>query len=124
EERLRTVERDEAVACAEIGGDGSRGVRNIGWANKFGFGWWSDDARIEDRRGQPLPNVLAQINKTIAEQREVINEHTRELMDRLVMGALARELQEHVERLHVTVRAMNDLLADLRFGSTRYQFKV
>jgi len=124
EDRLRAAERDEAIACAEIAGDGSRGVRNIGWANKFGFGWWLEDARVEDRRGQPLPNVLAQIDKTLAEQRGVINEQTRELMERLVMGALARELQEHVERLQVTVRSMNELLADLRFGSTRYQFKV
>ncbi|HEY2404708.1 MAG TPA: SbcC/MukB-like Walker B domain-containing protein [Polyangiaceae bacterium] len=124
EDRLRAVERDEAVACAEISGDGSRGVRNIGWASKFGFGWWPDEARIEDRRGQPLPNVLAQLDKSLAEQREVINEKTRELMERLVMGALARELQEHVERLQVTVRAMNELLSDLRFGTTRYQFRV
>ncbi len=124
EERLREDERREFAACAEIAGDGSRGVRNIGWAPKFGFSWSESAARIEGRRGEPLGTVRAEIARTIAEQREVVNERTRALMDRLVMGALARELQEQVERLHRTVNAMNKLLAELRFGLTRYQFRV
>jgi uncharacterized protein YPO0396 len=45
-------------------------------------------------------------------------------MDQLVMGDLARELQEQVERLHRMVREMNQLLSGLRFGTTRYQFKL
>jgi uncharacterized protein YPO0396 len=45
-------------------------------------------------------------------------------MDRLVMGDLARELQGQVERLYRTVREINRLLGELRFGATRYQFKV
>jgi hypothetical protein len=124
EERLRAEETTEAVRRAEIQGDGSRGVRNLQWAGRFAFSWLDSDARIEDRRGEPLGNVLAHIERDIAEQRQVVNEKTRELMDKLVMGALARELQEHVERLHRTVRDINALLEPLRFGSARYQFRV
>lgn len=124
EERLHAADREEGIACSEIGGDGSRGVRCLAFAGRFGFTFHSADCKVEDRRGEPLASVLAQIERTIADQREVVNERTRELMDRLVMGALARELQEHVERLQRTVREMNLLLEDRRFGTTRYRFKV
>lgn len=124
EERLRITEREEAAADAEIGGDGSRGVRNLQWAGRFGFAWRSETCSIEDRRGEPLASVLAQLDRAIAEQREVVSGKTRELMESLVMGALARELQEQVERLGRTVREMNAMLGELRFGATRYQFVV
>ncbi len=124
EERLRFAERDEAVACSEIAGDGSRGVRHLQWAGRFGFAWFAEDCRIEDRRGEPLANVLARASHDIDGQRQVVNDKTRELMDKLVMGALARELQEHVEGLHRTVRDINALLQGLRFGTTLYQFRV
>ena len=124
DERLRAAETGEAVLCSKIEGDGSSGVRNLQWAGRFGFSWSPVEGRIEDRRGEPLANVLAHIERDIAEQRQVVNDKTRELMDRLVMGALARELQEHVERLQRTVRDINGLLEPLRFGATRYQFKV
>ncbi len=118
------AERQEAAACREIAGDGSRGTSSLEWAGRFGFAWSSEELRVEDRRGEPLVSVVAELEKRIAEQREVVNERTRELMDKLVMGDLARELQEQVERLHKTVREMNGLLDGLRFGTTRYQFKV
>ncbi|HKY36528.1 MAG TPA: SbcC/MukB-like Walker B domain-containing protein [Polyangiaceae bacterium] len=118
------AERQEAAACREIAGDGSRGTSSLEWAGRFGFAWSSEELRVEDRRGEPLSSVVADLDKRIAEQREVVNERTRELMDKLVMGDLARELQEQVERLHKTVREMNGLLDGLRFGTTRYQFKV
>ncbi|MBN4050397.1 hypothetical protein JYT28_01475 [Desulfobulbus sp. AH-315-M07] len=53
-----------------------------------------------------------------------MNDKTRELMETLVMGALARHLQAQVEGLYSMVKGINRLLGDLRFGSTRYQFKV
>jgi len=124
EERLKSTEQEEYGACQELNGDGSSGVRNLQWAGRFGFSWEAETCRVADRRGEPLANILAHIEKDIAEQREVVNEKTRDLMDKLVMGALARELQEHIERLNRTVLSMNGLLDELRFGTTRYQFKV
>ncbi len=124
ESALRDADRHEGAGCREIEGDGSRGVSNIEWAGRFGLTWFGDELRVEDRRGESLASVLADLEKRLVEQREVVNEKTRELMDRLVMGDLARELQDQVERLHRTVREMNDLLEGLRFGTTRYQFKV
>jgi uncharacterized protein YPO0396 len=124
DERKRDADRREAAACTEIEGDGSRGVRNLEWAGRFGFEWSAAELKVVDRRGDPLAGVLAKLDRDLAEQREVAGERTRELMDRLVMGDLARELQGQVERLYRTVREINRLLGELRFGATRYQFKV
>jgi len=124
EERRREVDRKESALCSEIEGDGSRGVKNLEWAGRFGFTWFSSELAVVDRRGEPVANVLAKVDADLTEQREVVNDRTRELMDRLVMGELARELQEQVERLHRTVHDINRLLGDLRFGSTRFRFKV
>lgn len=124
EEAARDAERSEAVACHELERDGSRGVRCLEWAGRFGLTWSIADLRVEDRRGEPLASVLTELQSRLTEQREVVSGRTRELMETLVMGDLARELQEQVERLSRTVREMNGLLDGIRFGTTRYQFKV
>ena len=124
DERLREAERNETIARTELAGDGSHGIRNLEYAPRFGFAYQEGENRLEDRRGQPAANVLASLERDIAEQREVVNDKTRDLMDTLVMGTLARHLQEQVGRLHRTIKDINRLLGDLRFGSTRYQFRV
>jgi uncharacterized protein YPO0396 len=68
--------------------------------------------------------VLVAIDRDLAEQREVINAQTRELMDTLVMGSLARHLQEQIERLVRMVRDINQLLGGIPFGAGTYQFQV
>lgn len=124
DQAARDAEMQEGQLVHEIQGDGSRGTRHLEWAGRFGLTWSSPDLRVEDRRGEPLPSVLTELRRQLAEQREVVNSRTRELMETLVMGDLARELQEQVERLYRTVREMNALLDGIRFGTTRYQFKV
>lgn len=124
EARLDDARRAEMGAILEIEGDGARGVRSLAWAGRFGFAYDAVANRVEDRRGQPLRNVLSKIDQELADQRTVINEKTRELMDTLVMGALARRLQDQVEGLRRVVREINALLEDLEFGTTRYRFRV
>ncbi len=123
-DRLREAEIREGQREADLVGDGSRGVRNLAWSSSFGFSWNREDNRVEDRRGQPLPSVLAELDRTLEGQRTVVDERTRELMDKLVMGALARHLQEQVEHVSSMVKRINRLLEDLRFGATRYRFSV
>jgi len=124
DDRLREAEIREGQREADLVGDGSRGVRNLAWSPSFGFSWNREDNRVEDRRGQPLPSVLAELDRTLDGQRTVVDERTRELMDKLVMGALARHLQEQVEHVGAMVTRINRLLEDLRFGATRYRFSV
>ncbi|MBK9034599.1 MAG: hypothetical protein IPL61_25580 [Myxococcales bacterium] len=124
--RQRAADADRAAeaAAAELERDGARGVRCLAHASTFGFGYDRARNQVVDRRDQPAVGVLAELTRTIDEQRSVINERTRELMDRLVMGTLARQLQDQVHRLEETVRGINRVLAELRFGPSRYQFKV
>jgi DNA repair exonuclease SbcCD ATPase subunit len=122
--RLAEAERAETRASAEIEGDGSRGVKNIHFAARFGFSYDPGANRIADRRQQPAAGVLADLDGTVAEQRQVITDRTRELMETLVMGSLARDLQRQIENLEGVIKDINRLLAGLRFGRTRYQFRA
>ncbi|MBE7450513.1 MAG: hypothetical protein HS111_16925 [Kofleriaceae bacterium] len=125
---LTTVEAIEAraadLAADELERDGSRGVRYLAHAGRFGFAYDRDRNLVEDRRGQPLAGVLAELDRTIAEQRSVITDRTRTLMDTLVMGELARQLQGQVHHLDTTVKGINRVLRGLRFGPSEYQFLV
>lgn len=130
-ESLRSLERaldlatkNEHARCEELVGDGSRGVRAIAHAGRFGFVLDRHELRVVDRRGVSVENVLAELDLAIGESREVVSQRTRELLDTLVMGALARELQGQVERLHETIVDLNRLLSGLEFGASQYRFRV
>ena len=123
-ERIAEAERRELALATELGADGSRGVRYLLFAAQFGFRYESRANQILDRRDQPAAGILAELDRTLAEQRELSGEKTRDLMERLVMGSLARDLQAQVESLGRMVRDINRLLAGLRFGPTEYQLSV
>lgn len=124
QDRIEQVKRDHDRRVTELSGDGSGGVRHVGWAARFGFGWDAADNTLRDRRGEPAESVLAELTRTVADQESVIHEGTQQLMERLIMGSLLRHLREQVSSLDRLVRDINRLLADLRFGRTRYQFRV
>jgi DNA repair exonuclease SbcCD ATPase subunit len=124
EARSADAERAEIAVTSELAGDGSRGVRNIHFAGRFGFAYDRDANDLTDRRQQPAVGVLADLDRTIAEQRQVITGKTRELMETLVMGSLARDLQRQVDNLDRAIKDINRLLSEIRFGRTRYQFKA
>ncbi len=123
-QKIADVDRAEQSAADELERDGSRGVRSLAFAARFGFTFDRDRNRVEDRRGQPAAGVLADLARTVDEQRTVINERTRSLMDTLVMGDLARHLQGQIHALEEMIRGINRVLAGLRFGPTEYQFQV
>ncbi len=124
--RQRIADEDRAADAAadELERDGSHGVRSLAHAARFGFVYQRTRNHIEDRRGQPLAGVLAELDRSIAEQRSVVNDRTRTLMDTLVMGELARHLQGQVHHLYETIKGINRVLRGLRFGPTEYQFQV
>ncbi|MBI4508093.1 MAG: AAA family ATPase [Deltaproteobacteria bacterium] len=123
-DRMHEAARAEQSAADELERDGGRGVRNLNYAARFGFTYDRAQNRLEDRRQQPATSVLAQLDRDLNEQHEVVSEKTRELMNKLVMGTLARHLQEQVDRLDRMVRSINRLLDGLRFGTTQYHFSV
>ena len=122
--RIAEVERVTEAAADELERDGSRGVRSLAHASRFGLLYDRARNHIEDRRGQPIAGVLAELEQSIEEQRSVVNERTRALMDTLVMGELARHLQGQIHHLHETIKGINRVLRGLRFGPSEYQFQV
>ncbi|MEO8845860.1 MAG: SbcC/MukB-like Walker B domain-containing protein, partial [Kofleriaceae bacterium] len=123
-QRITDVERATEAAADELERDGSRGVRCLAHASRFGLLYDRARNHIEDRRGQPIAGVLAELERSIEEQRSVVNERTRALMDTLVMGELARHLQGQIHHLHETIKGINRVLRGLRFGPSEYQFQV
>lgn len=117
-------ERAAEARADELERDGSRGVRCLAYAPRFGLVYERARNHIEDRRGQAIAGVLAELERSLAEQRSVINEHTRTLMDTLVMGELARHLQGQIHHLNETIKGINRVLRGLRFGPSEYQFQV
>lgn len=123
-QRIAEVERSTDAASDELERDGSRGVRCLAYAPRFGLVYDRARNHIEDRRSQPIAGVLAELERSIADQRSVINERTRTLMDTLVMGELARHLQSQIHHLYETIKGINRVLRGLRFGPSEYQFQV
>jgi hypothetical protein len=124
--RARELEaqRTADAGADELERDGARGVRSLTHAARFGFVYDRVSNRLLDRRDQPIAGVQAELTRTIDEQRTVVNERSRDLMDRLVLGALASQLQGQIYRLEQTLRGINRVLGELRFGPSRYQFRV
>ncbi len=123
-QRIADVRRTTEAASDELERDGSRGVRCLAYASRFGLVYDRTRNHIEDRRSQPIAGVLAELERSILDQRSVINERTRELMDTLVMGELARHLQGQIHHLYETIKGINRVLGGLRFGPSEYQFQV
>lgn len=124
--RLAIADKERAFEARadELERDGSRGVRCLAYAARFGLVYERARNHIEDRRGQAIAGVLAELERSLAEQRTVINDHTRTLMDTLVMGELARHLQGQIYHLSETIKGINRVLRGLRFGPSEYQFQV
>ena len=123
-QRVAECRRREQAAADELERDGSRGVRHIQYAARFGFGYDRVSNQLSDRRDQPAAGVLADLDRTLAEQRGVITAGTRELMETLVVSSLARDLQTQIERLERVMKDINRLLGGIRFGRTAYRFRA
>lgn len=124
EARVVDAERRIRDSHSELARDGARGVGNIHFAGRFGFHYDATHNRILDRREQLAAGLLSQLESTLVEQRSVITEKTRELMETLVVGGLARDLQGQVDTLEELIKNINRLLRGIRFGRNSYQFRV
>lgn len=124
ESRVSDAERRIRDSESELTRDGARGVGNIHFAGRFGFHYDATHNRIVDRRELPAVGILKELERTLVEQRSVITTKTRELMETLVLGGLARDLQGQVDTLEELIKNINRLLQGIRFGRNSYQFRV
>ncbi len=90
----------------------------------FRFAYDEDDNELLDFRQQPLSLIIDQQSTALAEQKEVINERTRELFKKIIMTDLMRYLRAHVGELDQMIRRINTLLKERSFGGQRYRFRI
>lgn len=100
------------------------GIRDERHAANFSFTYDRGENRLLDRRNRPVADVVADLDRKVAEQQGLINEKTRELFRKLVMGELLGHLRAKVDTLDQMVRDINQQLAKRSFGTNRYSFQL
>lgn len=113
--------RDTQTALAE---KIALGIRDERHAANFSFTYDRDGNRLLDRRNRPIADVVADLARQVEEQQGLINEKTRELFRKLVMGELIGHLRAKVDTLDQMVRDINQQLAKRSFGTNRYNFQL
>lgn len=88
----------------------------------YGFDFDEKGNRIADRRGVDLGLVVADEERRLDELRNVINEKSREVFERIFMGEVMQRLYVDLLRIEDLVRRVQRLLKGRRFGSNRYDF--
>jgi uncharacterized protein YPO0396 len=79
---------------------------------------------VRDQAGRPVEEIYAEREDQVRALRQALDEKTRDLLERVVMAGLVRRLQNQTHTLRETVRGVSRLAADLRFGTSRFQFSV
>ncbi len=90
----------------------------------FRFTYEEAQNQLFDFRQQTLSTIITHQSTALTEQKEIINERTRELFKRIIMTDLMQYLREHVGELDEMIRDINNKLRDRSFGGQRYRFRL
>jgi hypothetical protein len=121
-ELIAEAERARARAFQWL--DSSDGIRNERLWQKYAFRLYEAAREVRDQSGRPVEDVFEQRETEVRELQTTLDERTRDLLERVVMAGLVRRLQGQVRDLHDTIRGINTLASDLRFGTSRFQFSL
>jgi hypothetical protein len=121
-EGVAEAERARARAFQWI--DSSDGMRNERLWQKYAFRLDEADREVRDQTGRPVERVYEERAAEVRALQQALDERTRDLLERVVMAGLVRRLQGQVRDLHATIQGINRLAADLRFGTSRFQFSL
>ena len=120
EEGLRQAERAEARQAGEL----REKLKHPTFSAVYAFTYDEHANTLMDRQSRSVQELAAMHRRAIDEQREVINDRTRELFRTIIMEGLVAYLRQHVSRLEAMVKRINSLLADRRFGANQYRFQL
>jgi len=114
--------RSEAGFVANI--TGAEGVRNPLLWQKYAFQY--DEARnsLLDSTETAIETVTAGLQARVDELDQAMEERNRDLLERIVLEDLVGTLQRDLVELSTTVREVNRLIEDLRFGDSRYRIEA
>ncbi|OGK80463.1 MAG: hypothetical protein A2X53_17405 [Candidatus Rokubacteria bacterium GWA2_70_23] len=118
------AEADRARARAFQWLDSSDGLRNERLWQKYAFRLDEVNREIRDQTGRPVEQVFEERDAEVQSLQKALDERTRDLLERVVMAGLVRRLQGQVRELRDTIQGINRLAADLRFGTSRFQFSL
>ena len=79
---------------------------------------------ITDRRGSQLADVLQDEKQRLDELRDVLDQKSREVFERIFMGEVMRRLYMDLLRITDLTGRIQQKLAGRRFGSNRYAFAI
>ncbi len=94
------------------------------FGGSFRFTYEERDNLLVDYRSRQLAEILRQQGEEIAEQKEIINERTKELFRKIIMTELVNYLRTHVDDLERMMRKIRKLLDRRTFGGQQYRFKI
>jgi hypothetical protein len=114
--------REEEGAIARLTGKG--GVEDPLLWNKHAFSYDRAGNALTDSRGRALAEVARERDVEVAELREALRRENQELLERIVLEDLTGSLRREVVGLQRTLRGVNALVHDLRFGRARYRFEA
>lgn len=99
-------------------------LNNPEFGGSFRFTYEEQDNLLVDYRSRLLAEILRRQSEEIAEQREIINERTKELFRKIIMTELVNYLRTHVDDLERMMRNIAKLLGRRVFGGQQYRFRI
>jgi energy-coupling factor transporter ATP-binding protein EcfA2 len=99
-------------------------LNNPEFGGSFRFTYEEQDNLLVDYRSRHLAEILRQQGEEIAEQKEIINERTKELFRKIIMTELVNYLRTHVDDLERMMRRIGKLLNRRVFGGQQYRFRI
>ena len=117
---LEDLSRTEGTRIGEL----MAALQHPLFGSVFGFDYDAETNRLVDRRNVAVADLAAVQRRGIEEQREIINQKTRDLFRRLIVEDLLTFLNRYVRELRDMVKRINRLLADREFGRVGYRFQI
>lgn len=129
-DQFRTTENisDEISAASDKRSKAYEAIRQIShneilW-QKYAFTPNEDAREVRDQTGKLLEDVALAREEEVAKNKAALDEKTRDLFDRVLVDGLVKHLLTRIEKLQTTIKDVNKLCSDLRFGTARFRFDV
>jgi Putative exonuclease SbcCD, C subunit/P-loop containing region of AAA domain len=104
--------------------DSSDGLRHERLWQKYAFRLEEEAREVRDQAGRRVEEVYDERAAEVRSLQDALDQRTRDLLERVVMAGLVRRLQGQVRELREIIQGINRLTADLRFGTSRFQFSL
>ncbi len=90
----------------------------------FRFTYEEESNELFDFRSRRLHDIIGRQDGEITEQKEIINDKTKELFKKIIMTELVNYLRTHVSDLDRMMKKIRNLMGQRSFGGQRYHFKI